>query len=118
MQPPPKKNSNNVVTRLRATQAVDFTAFFDTYRKDHRSTQARRAIEVHAMCRVLHMKAQGRARVASTSHAMHHVMRMLLELFTQRSAVVQAESLQLRMHCAAAHTAAAHNSPMFDQCCV
>ena len=61
--------------------------------------QAGRAIQVGATRRVLHMEAQGRARVAPTSHAMHH---MLLNLFSHRRALVLAQALHRRMHGAAA----------------
>ena len=61
--------------------------------------QSGRAIQVHAMRRILHLEAQGRTQVASTSHAMQRILRTL---FTQRSGLVQAELLRRRMHCAAA----------------
>ena len=61
--------------------------------------QSGRAIQVHAMRRVLHLAARGRAWVTTTSHAMHH---LLLTLLIQRRALVQLESLRRRMSCAAA----------------
>ena len=44
--------------------------------------QSARAIQVCATRRVLDLEAQDRAPIATTSHAMHH---MLLHLFAQRS---------------------------------
>ena len=61
--------------------------------------QSGRAIQAQALRHVLHMEAQGRVWVSSTSHAIHH---LLLTLLTQRSALMQAESLRRRMYCAAA----------------
>ena len=58
-----------------------------------------RAIQAQALRQVLDMGAQGRVRVSSTSHAIHH---LLLTLLAQRSAMIQAESLRRRMCCAAA----------------
>ena len=68
-----------------------------------------------ALRHVLHMGAQGRVWVSSTSHAIHH---LLLTLLTQRSALMQAESLRRRMYCAAARrhltllTSAVESLPM------
>ena len=63
----------------------------------HRKTT--RAIWVHAIRRVLHMDARGRAQVASTSHALHN---MLLSFTTQRRALILADKLHRRMYGAAA----------------
>ena len=61
--------------------------------------QSGRAVQAQALRQVLHMEAQGRVRVSSTSHAIHHLR---LNLLTQRSTLPQEELLRRRMYCAAA----------------
>ena len=55
------------------------------------SRQAGRAIQVRATRHILHMEAQGRAQVASNSHAMHNIF---LRLTPQRRAWVLADAPQ------------------------